>query len=125
MRMIGKTTTAAVALAFAIGLAACGNNTSSSQYAGTWKTKDTGGGDFDITLAADGKATGNRPGETLTGSWKEDGGAAVIKSGLRLDHEDRQGRRRLQEDRLREGCERRTEQQIGRRKGEVSAQIRA
>ena len=67
MRMIGKTTTAAVALAFAIGLAACGNNTSSSQYAGTWKTKDTGGGDFDITLAADGKATGNRPGETLTG----------------------------------------------------------
>ena len=53
MRMIGKTTTAAVALAFAIGLAACGNNTSSSQYAGTWKTKDTGGGDFDITLAAD------------------------------------------------------------------------
>ena len=79
MRMIGKTTTAAVALAFAIALAACGNNTSSSQYAGTWKTMDTGGGDFDITLAADGNATGNRPGETLTGSWNEDGGAAVIK----------------------------------------------
>ena len=78
MRMIGKTTTAAVALAFAIALAACSNSTP-SQYAGTWKTKDTTGGDFDITLAADGKATGNRPGEALTGTWKEDGGAAVIK----------------------------------------------
>jgi hypothetical protein len=78
MRMIGKTTTAAVALAFAIALAACSNSTP-SQYAGTWKTKDTTGGAFDITLAADGKATGNRPGEALTGTWKDDGGAAVIK----------------------------------------------
>jgi len=79
MRMIGKMTTAAVALAFAVALAACGNNASSSQYAGTWKTKDTGGGDFDITLAADGKASGTRGSEALTGTWKEDGGAAVIK----------------------------------------------
>jgi len=78
MRMIGKTTTAAVALAFAIALAACSNSTP-SQYTGEWKTKDTAGGDFDITLAADGKATGNRPGEALSGTWKEEGGAAVIK----------------------------------------------
>lgn len=79
MRMIGKMTTAAVALAFAVALAACGNNTSSNQYAGTWKTKDTAGGDFEITLAADGKASANRGSEALTGTWKEDGGAAVIK----------------------------------------------
>jgi hypothetical protein len=78
MRMIGKMTTAAVALAFAIALAAC-SNSSPSQYAGTWKTKDTAGGDFEITLAADGKASGNRPGEGLAGTWKEEGGAAVVK----------------------------------------------
>jgi hypothetical protein len=53
MRMIGKTTTAAVALAFANALAAC-SNSSPSQYAGTWKAKDTTGGDLEITLAADG-----------------------------------------------------------------------
>ena len=79
MRMIGKTTTAAVALAFAIAIAGCSNNSSSSQYTGTWKTKDTTGGDFEITLAADGKASGSRPGEALNGTWKEEGGAAVIK----------------------------------------------
>lgn len=79
MRMIGKATIAAIALAIAVGLAACGNHSSSSPYAGSYKTKDTAGGDFEITLAADGKATGTRPGESLTGTWKEDGGAAVIK----------------------------------------------
>jgi len=79
MRMIGKMTTAAVALAFAVALAACGNNTSSNQYAGTWKTKDTAGGDFEITLGSDGNASGTRGSETLTGTWTEDGGAAVIK----------------------------------------------
>jgi hypothetical protein len=79
MRMIGKMTTAAAALAFAVAVAACGQNTSSSQYAGTYKTKDTAGGDFEITLAADGKASGTRGAEALTGTWKEDGGAAVIK----------------------------------------------
>src|SRR5258707_1382332 len=78
MRMIGTTTTAALALAFAIALAGCSNSTP-SQYAGTWKTKDTTGGDFEITLTADGKAVGTRPGEGLAGTWKEDGGAAVIK----------------------------------------------
>ena len=78
MRMIGKMTTAAVALAFAIALTAC-SNSSPHQYAGTWKTKDTSGGDLEITLAADGKATADRHGEGLAGTWKEDGGAAVIK----------------------------------------------
>jgi hypothetical protein len=78
MRMIGKTTTAAVALAFAIALFAC-SNSSPSQYAGTWKVKDTSGADFEITLASDGKATADRHGEGLAGTWKEDGGAAVIK----------------------------------------------
>jgi hypothetical protein len=65
-------------LAFTIALAACSNSTP-SQFAGTWKTKDTTGGAFDITLAVDGKATADRHGEALTGTWKEEGGAAVIK----------------------------------------------
>jgi hypothetical protein len=78
MRMIGKTTTAAVALAFAIALAACSNSTP-SQYAGSWKVKDTSGADFEIVLASDGKATADRKGEGLSGTWKEEGGAAVIK----------------------------------------------
>ncbi len=78
MRMIGKTTTAAVALAFAIAFAAC-SNSAPSQYEGTWKVKDTSGADFEITLAAGGKATADRHGEGLAGTWKEEGGAAVIK----------------------------------------------
>ncbi len=79
MRTIGKTTIAAVALGFVIALAACSDSSTSSEYTGTWKTKDTSGADFNITLTADGKATGDRHGEGLAGTWKEEGGSAVIK----------------------------------------------
>jgi hypothetical protein len=48
-----------------------------SQFEGKWKVTDSAGKAFEITLASDGSATANR-GEGMTGTWKEDGGAAVI-----------------------------------------------
>ena len=48
-----------------------------SQFDGKWKVTDSAGKAFEITLASDGSATANR-GEGMTGTWKEDGGAAVI-----------------------------------------------
>jgi hypothetical protein len=46
--------------------------------AGTWKVSDTSGAPFEIVLGADGTATADRSGEGLSGTWKEDNGAAVI-----------------------------------------------
>ena len=48
-----------------------------SQFEGKWKVTDSAGKAFEIVLASDGSATANR-GEGMTGTWKEDGGAAVI-----------------------------------------------
>jgi len=49
-----------------------------SAFEGTWSVKDKDGKPFDITLGADGKATSTHP-KDMTGTWSEDGGAAVIK----------------------------------------------
>ena len=49
-----------------------------SQYEGTWSVADTGGKVFEITLAGDGSAKADRVGEGMTGTWKEEGAAAVI-----------------------------------------------
>lgn len=59
-----------IALASGIALAA-------SDYVGKWKTTDTTGKAFEITLGADGTAKATQ-GDGLTGTWKEAGGAAVI-----------------------------------------------
>lgn len=48
-----------------------------SEYQGVWKVTDTAGAPFEITLSADGAAKATR-GEGMTGTWREDGGAAVI-----------------------------------------------
>ena len=48
-------------------------------FEGTWNVKDTAGVAFQITLAADGSAKADREGEGMTGTWKEEGSAAVIK----------------------------------------------
>ncbi|HEU0018088.1 MAG TPA: hypothetical protein VFQ31_06990 [Methyloceanibacter sp.] len=48
-----------------------------SGFEGTWAVKDTQGQPFEITLAADGKATSTMP-QADKGTWKEEGGAAVI-----------------------------------------------
>lgn len=78
MHKIAKAATMIIAAAFALTVAACSPPTAKSDYAGTWKVSDTSGAPFQIVLTADGKATADRSGEALTGTWKEDNGAAVI-----------------------------------------------
>ena len=61
-----------------IGTATAFAALAASPFEGTWSVKDTDGKAFDITLGADGKATSTHPKE-MTGTWTEDGGAAVVK----------------------------------------------
>ena len=72
-----KTFIAAFAGACALALTAT-TSFAASEFEGVWTVKDTKGTAFDITLAADGKASADRDGEGMSGTWKEDGGAAVI-----------------------------------------------
>jgi hypothetical protein len=46
-------------------------------FEGVWKVTDTGGQPFEITLSGGGVAKATR-GEGMTGTWKEEGNAAVI-----------------------------------------------
>jgi hypothetical protein len=69
------------AAVFAIAIVACEGPTADSDLAGSYKTEDTQGKPLEITLMADGKASGKREDESLTGTWKEEGGAAVITWG--------------------------------------------
>lgn len=48
-----------------------------SEFEGVWKVTDTAGQPFEITLSEGGAAKATR-GEGMTGTWREDGGAAVI-----------------------------------------------
>ncbi len=48
-------------------------------WAGKYQTEDTKGNAFSITLADDGKATGEKLGHVLNGTWQDEGEAAVIK----------------------------------------------
>jgi hypothetical protein len=48
-----------------------------SEFGGVWRVQDSNGKPFQITLSADGSAKADR-GEGMTGTWKEDGGSAVI-----------------------------------------------
>ena len=61
-----------------IGTATAFAALAASPFEGTWSVTDTDGKAFDITLGADGKATSTHPKE-MTGTWTEDGGAAVVK----------------------------------------------
>jgi hypothetical protein len=73
-----KVAAAALAAVFAIALTSFAT-LAASQFEGVWKVQDTAGKPFQITLSADGSAKADRAGEGLTGTWKEEGGAAVIK----------------------------------------------
>lgn len=57
--------------------------TSSAGFAGDWsgkyRTEDTKGNTFAITLSGDGKAAGEKQGHVLNGTWAEEADAAVIK----------------------------------------------
>jgi hypothetical protein len=72
MKKFNTAVLAAVALALT-GVASF----AASQFEGKWKVTDTAGKAFEITLASDGTAKADR-GEGMTGTWKEEGGAAVI-----------------------------------------------
>jgi hypothetical protein len=78
MHKIAKATTMILAAAFALSIAACSPPSAKSDFAGTWKVSDTSGAPFEIVLTEDGKASADRSGEGLTGTWKDDGAAAVI-----------------------------------------------
>jgi len=78
MLKIAKATAMILAAALALSVAACSPPEAKSDLAGTWKVSDTSGAPFEIVLTEDGNATANRSGEALTGTWKEDNGAAVI-----------------------------------------------
>ena len=73
-----KVAAAALAAVFAIALTSFAT-LAASQFEGVWKVQDTSGKPFQITLSTDGSAKADRAGEGLTGTWKEEGGAAVIK----------------------------------------------
>ena len=91
-----------VAVILAAALTA-GAALAASEFEGTWKTEDTKGNPFQITLSADGKAKGDRADEGLAGTWKAEGDSVVITWDFGLDYEDRQGRRQVQETGVREG----------------------
>jgi hypothetical protein len=47
-------------------------------FIGTWKVKDSAGKDFQIVVAKDGTAKGDRAGEGMVGKWAEEGDAVTI-----------------------------------------------
>jgi hypothetical protein len=80
MNRVGKLATALVAgLVFAMASFA---SLAASEFEGTWAVKNTKGDPFEIMLAGDGTAKSTLP-EADAGTWKEEGGSAVItwKSG--------------------------------------------
>ena len=78
MKKIAKATGLILAAALALSIAACSPPSDESEFAGTWKVSDTSGAPFEIVLTGDGNASADRSGEALTGTWKEEGGGAVI-----------------------------------------------
>ena len=68
----------AAVLAFVIAGCEAPSGGGSSAVAGTYKTQDTQGNPMTINLSEDGSATGDRGDEKLTGSWKDEGGGAVM-----------------------------------------------
>ena len=80
-RYLSKAAAILGAAVLAATILACEAPTGDSALAGKYKTEDTQGKPLEITLAADGKASGQRENETLTGTWKEEGGAAIVTWG--------------------------------------------
>jgi hypothetical protein len=74
--MIRNAMRSAVTAACFIGLTSLAS-LAASAFEGVWKVKDTAGQPFEITLSSDGAAKATR-GEGMTGTWKEEGNAAVI-----------------------------------------------
>ena len=78
MTRIAKFTTTIFTAIVALTMASVASF-AASEFEGTWSVTDTSGKAFEITLASDGTAKANRSSEGMTGTWKEEGTAAVIK----------------------------------------------
>jgi hypothetical protein len=90
---IGTIATAVLVAGFALAMTTFAA-LAASEFEGVWAAKDTSGKPFEITLSADGKATHSGEGQALSarealkyalvhfdgpqGTWKEEGGSAVI-----------------------------------------------
>src|ERR1700687_5915264 len=74
--MIRNAMRAAVTAACLIGMTSL-SSLAASSFEGVWKVKDTAEQPFEITLSSGGVAKATR-GEGMTGTWKEEGNAAVI-----------------------------------------------
>ena len=81
MKRIRTFTAAALVAGLVIAMASFASF-AASEFEGTWAVKSTQGEPFEITLAADGNAKSTPPAAD-EGTWKEEGGVAVIswKSG--------------------------------------------
>ena len=77
MRIIRKSATFSIAAISALALTAAAAF-AADDFAGTWKVTDTSGKAFEIVLSADGAAKADRSGEGMTGTWEQEGDAAVI-----------------------------------------------
>jgi hypothetical protein len=75
--LVSRLASVLVAALFAFALIAA-SALAATQFEGSWNTQDTKGNPFKIILSADGKATGDRADEGLTGTWKAEGDSAVI-----------------------------------------------
>jgi hypothetical protein len=76
MNRIRTIATVMVAAGLAVAMTAF-SALAASEFEGVWAVKDSKGKPFEITLSADGKATGTQE-KAKEGTWKEEGGSAVI-----------------------------------------------
>lgn len=76
--IVQKTATVLGAALLAIVLVGCDTPETGTGWAGKYKTSDTTGSPMEVSLMDDGSAAGSREGETMTGSWKDEGDTAVI-----------------------------------------------
>ena len=78
MHSMGKFTIAVLSAAVALAMTAFASFAASA-FEGTWNVTDTTGKAFEITLGSDGGAKADHgASEGMTGTWKEEGSAAVI-----------------------------------------------
>ena len=75
--VLTRVTSALIAVVFVLAFSLT-SALAATEFEGTWNTQDTKGNPLKITLSDDGKATGDREEEGLTGTWKAEGDSAVI-----------------------------------------------
>jgi len=81
-RFLSKAAAVLGAAFLALAAAGCdapsGGDAGGSGVVGTYKTTDTQGNPMTIMLGEEGAASGERQGDEMTGSWKEEEGGAVM-----------------------------------------------